>query len=480
MAQGTVHRPHQPSSPGACEVKRSLTFFATLVVSILVLGTVPKTASRGTVPKVVVVQAKVACDVADRAYSASLARHVMRWLEDGGVKADLVEDGSLVRDLTGRRLAYLVVCQKPTAAQMKALAVFRAKGGKIAVLQSYSPELADFMRVTRPSVSPNRDGAVVAVPANGGWWVGNMFASAADEEAKTRLVCSIAGMASPGAWNASAWEARRRAHEAAARAKAAAQVPRKGEIHAVWDHTGLGLYPGDWPRTMRLLTGVRVHAWVMCFSAARAVPGRLDALAKNGWRLKDASGRLTEYIDPSNAAARWHILSAIGEIADGYQVAGVHLDFVRWYEGAAKPSNAARKVETFVEAARGRVRSGRPGAWLTAAVFASHPACVASVGQDWEGWIEKGLVDYAVPMNYTADSAKYAVFMARQGRSPAVARRVIGGIGVTASESALSPEQVIDQVVAARRAGLAGVALFDLDRTLALRVLPLLRLGLFR
>jgi uncharacterized lipoprotein YddW (UPF0748 family) len=542
-------------------VKRSLTFFATLVVSILVLGTVPKTASRGTVPKVVprgtvpttskgtvpkvvprgtvpttsrgtvpkvvVVQAKVACDVADRAYSASLARHVMRWLEDGGVKADLVEDGSLVRDLTGRRLAYLVVCQKPTAAQMKALAVFRAKGGKIAVLQSYSPELADFMRVTRPSVSPNRDGAVVAVPVNGGWWVGNMFASAADEEAKTRLVCSIAGMASPGAWNASAWEARRRVREAAARAKAAAQVPRKGEIHAVWDHTGLGLYPGDWPRTMRLLrdggitdlfvnvagagfahynsrilpisdecrargdqlaaclaaargTGVRVHAWVMCFSAARAVPGRLDALAKKGWRLKDASGRLTEYIDPSNAAARWHILSAIGEIADGYQVAGVHLDFVRWYEGAAKPSNAARKVETFVEAARGRVRSARPGAWLTAAVFASHPACVASVGQDWEGWIEKGLVDYAVPMNYTADSTKYAVFMARQGRSPAVARRVIGGIGVTASESVLSPEQVIDQVVAARRAGLAGVALFDLDRTLALRVLPLLRLGLFR
>ena len=73
-------------------MKRSLTFFATLVVSILVLGTVPKTASRGTVPKVVprgtvpttsrgtvpttskgtvpkvvVVQAKVACDVADRA-----------------------------------------------------------------------------------------------------------------------------------------------------------------------------------------------------------------------------------------------------------------------------------------------------------------------------------------------------------------------------------------------------------------------------
>ena len=59
-------------------------------------------------------------------------------------------------------------------------------------------------------------------------------------------------------------------------------------------------------------------------------------------------------------------------------------------------------------------------------------------------------------------------------------RHIISGLGVTANESRLTPAQVIDQVNAARRAGMAGVALFDLDHTLVERFLPILRLGLFR
>ena len=355
-----------------------------------------------------------------------------------------------------------------------------------------------------------------------------MFASDDEDETKERFVCSIAAAAAPGSWNAAAWDARRSRRLAADRAKALAQKPRAGEIHAVWDHSGLGLHPGDWPRTMRLLrangvtdlfvnvagagfahypsrilpqsdavrahgdqlaaavaagaaAGVRVHAWVLCFSATRGTPAHLAQLAKKGWRLKDSAGRPTVYLDPSNAEVRWQMLSAIGEIAAKYPVAGVHLDFVRWYENAAgKPQNAARVVETFVEAARGKVRASRPKALFTAAVLASYPSCVASVGQDWEAWISKGLIDYAVPMNYTADAAKYAKLMARQGASPAIARRVIGGIGVTANESTLTSGQVIDQINAARRAGLAGIALFDLDKTLAQRILPLLRLGIWK
>ena len=118
--------------------------------------------------------------------------------------------------------------------------------------------------------------------------------------------------------------------------------------------------------------------------------------------------------------------------------------------------------------------------WLTVAVLAGYPSCVSSVGQDWESWIDQGLVDYAVPMNYFEDAAKYAAVVARQANTPRRARHLISGIGVTANESVLSPVQVIDQVNAARRTGVAGVALFDLDQTLAVRVLPVLRLGLFR
>ena len=121
----------------------------------------------------------------------------------------------------------------------------------------------------------------------------------------------------------------------------------------------------------------------------------------------------------------------------------------------------------------------RPGAWLTAAVLATYPSCVTSVGQDWEKWIATGIIDYIVPMNYVEDNAKYAALVARQGRTPVQASRVISGLGVTANESRLGPVKVIDQINMARRAGLAGVAFFDLDHTLAVEILPYLRMGMF-
>ena len=168
---------------------------------------------------IAVVRAESACAAADKAYAASLANHVSRWLANGGVRADLVGDGAFARDLVGRRLVYLVTFQKPSATQLAVLAAYRARGGKIAALQSYSPELAEFMGVAKPSAVPQRT-RVAEVQAKGGWWVANMFASEDEDEAKERFVCSIAAVAVPGSWNAAAWDARRSRRRAADRAKA--------------------------------------------------------------------------------------------------------------------------------------------------------------------------------------------------------------------------------------------------------------------
>lgn len=476
---------------------------------------------------VVVVQAVESCAVADRAYAASQAKHVVESLASGGVKVDLVADKTLDAVLSGRRLAYFVTMQKPSAAHLAAIARFRARGGKVAVLQSYSPALASSLGVVFEGPSRKR-GKVQVRPFKGGWWVGNYFSSDDSEEEKARQLLTLVGSAIPGLWNAAAWEAKRQARLASDRAYGAKQVPRPGEIHAVWDHSGEGLYPGDWPRTMRVLqanhitdlfvnvagagfghysskilpasatltatgdqlaaclaaargTGIRVHAWVLCFNATRASPAKKAAFAKKGWLLKDVQGRVTEYLNPSNADLRWYLLTTLDEIARNYPVDGIHLDFVRWYEKAAgKPKNPDRAITMFVTAVRQRVRAIRPKAILSTAVLGTYPSCITSVGQNWKTWIDTGLVDYVVPMNYVPDTPQLAALVQRQALTPAQARHVIGGIGVTANESMLSPRQVVDQINFVRRAGFAGVALFDLDTTLVTKVLPILRLGLFR
>lgn len=476
--------------------------------------------------QVVVVKSVASCQVGDRSYAGLLADRVGRWLNEGGVRADVAEDGALAAALAGRRLAYLVTFQNPTAGQLRELGSFRAKGGKIVVVQSYSPQLASFMGLPPQRAGMYGRASIVKKPAKGGWWVANAFAADVEDGERAKLLLQVAGMALPGCWDEAAWKAKQTARRASELAYGRKQVGRAGEIHAVWDQTGQGLYPGDWPRTMRLLkargvtdvfvnvagagfahypssalprsttyrvagdqlaasvaaghaVGIRVHAWVLCFTAARADEVWLRSYAKRGWRLRDRKGVLTQYLDPSNRDLRAMLLMAVDEMVRGYAVDGLHLDFVRWYEGAQKPAGAAGAVSEFVTAARRKVRALRPKAWLSAAVLASYPSCLTSAGQNWMSWLDSGLIDYAVPMNYVPSQAKYWELVARQGRSRARAKHILSGIGVTANEGALTPREVVDRIVLARKAGLAGVALFDLDRTLAEKVLDVLAAGVF-
>ena len=331
----------------------------------------------------------------------------------------------------------------------------------------------------------------------------------------------VAAGADPKLWSPAKAAAKADAEFKAMRAYAAKQVPRKGEIHAVWDHSGCGLYPGDWARTMRVLreghvtdlfvnvagagfahyasdvlprsktfrdegdqlraciaaargTGIRVHAWILCFSATRASPEQMALFEKRGWRLKNQAGRLTEYLDPSNPAVRAHVLAAIEEMQRKYAVDGIHLDFVRWGDSSVKPRGAADAVSRFVADARRRV--ARPK-WLTAAVYGKYPQCIATVGQDWKGWLDARTVDYVVPMNYTEDPNFFRELLAGQSDTRSHAQRTIVGIGVTANESRLDAREVIDQVNMTRARGFAGNALFDLDTMLEKQILPFLKLG---
>ena len=509
-------------------------------------------------------------------FGQSLGRHVVRWLGQCGIAADFVDEKSIATGLKAKKLAFVVM---PKDAHLAALSAFASRGGRMFAFYSDSPRVAALFGVklgayrkadgngtfssiafgkTAPPGAPeeivqssanifscsavpgmsrviatwrDRAGRSTGEPAilasNVGWWMTHVLLADGDEKAKAQFLASVAGVCVPGSWSYAAFAAKRKAEREADRKYAAGQGSRSGEIRAVWEHSGQGLYPGNWPRTFRELqrygitdlfvnvagagfahypskvlpqsatckqmgdqltaclkaaesTGIRVHAWMLCFNATRGSQARLDAFAKRGWWLKNKKGAITEYLDPSKADLREHLLMAVEEIAKRYAVQGVHLDFVRWYEGSKLPKDAAQHVGAFVTKARARVKRARPHAIFSTAVFGKYPSCVASVGQDWESWLDAGMVDWVVPMNYLEDNVKYSAFVRQQCRTPAHAKKVVSGIGVTAIESRLGVRQVIDQVKIARQAGAAGVAFFDLDYTLVNDILPYLRLGLFR
>lgn len=507
-------------------------------------------------------------------YYTSMANHMKRWLGEEGVPARVITAGGMTAALQQETLVFLLGFENPTTSELNALKSFRAKGGRLVVFHSGSSALAQLMDVkvvgyatapypgawsrmdfplkypdgvpgqilqsstvlqrARPiegkgrvlAVWHDRQGRSTGEPAwistRAGFWMTHLLLPDGDEALKAQLLGAIVGSVCPNLWSLAAHNRRDQAKKASWRNLAVRQVPRKAEIHAVWDHTGMGLYPGDWPRTMRILqearvtdlfvnvagagfahypsailprsklfqqegdqlakciaaargTGIRVHAWILCFSATRATPEKLNDFAKKGWRLKSAKGQLTEYLSPAHPAVREYMLTAIGEL-QRYPIAGIHLDFVRWGDGTVKPANAAQFVTQFVTAARQRVKSPK---WLTTAVYGKYPQCVASVGQDWERWLDLSLVNYVVPMDYTSSLTDLEELLKNQARVRSHAQRTIIGLGVTANESRLDAKDVINQINLTRKYAFPGNALFDLDTTLEKRILPYLKLGIW-
>jgi len=170
------------------------------------------------------------------------------------------------------------------------------------------------------------------------------------------------------------------AEAALTEAYARAQTPRAGEFRGVWNHSGTGLYPGDWNRTCRVLRqagftavfphvqrpheahyrsrliagsrellrygdqlaqctaaarlqGLEVHAWVICWNLEGADEGYLQRLRREGRLQVSAAGESLPWLCPSHPENLAYELDGIRELARSYPVDGIHLDYIRFKSG---------------------------------------------------------------------------------------------------------------------------------------------------
>lgn len=166
-------------------------------------------------------------------------------------------------------------------------------------------------------------------------------------------------------------------HEQLMLAYAAAQSPRRGEFRGVWDHSGKGLYPGDWNRTAAVLKkagitdvfanvlwpwmshgklkavpqsmvaiqfgdqiqqgiaachklGMRYHAWNVCWKVEGAPAPWLAELKKAGRLQVTDKGAVIPWLCPSQPMNTQMELNEILETARRYPVDGIHLDYIRY------------------------------------------------------------------------------------------------------------------------------------------------------
>ena len=79
-----------------------------------------------------------------------------------------------------------------------------------------------------------------------------------------------------------------------------------------------------------------------------------------------------------------------------------------------------------------RIKAYQPNCTISAAVKPNLSSAHKNFGQEWDLWLDKGYIDWAVPMNYTRENKvfKNNILSMKKSLSPDMYRKIIMGIGV--------------------------------------------------
>jgi len=214
--------------------------------------------------------------------------------------------------------------------------------------------------------------------------------------------------------------------------------------------------------------GMELHAWVNVMPGwvGRSAPNHPQQLylAHPDWFLFDQRGRRQPLnghyvlLNPCLPAVRRYLVRLFAELCAGYELDGLHLDYIRFLRPPRPDVDYPRDRRTLalfrratgktpvsdpeawnewrraavtklVAGVSAMLRRIRPNAKLTAAVVGERTAAYEALFQDTERWLAEGLIDAAVPMIYTQSPSRFAR-LARDWHAHSHGRPIVPGIGV--------------------------------------------------
>ena len=217
--------------------------------------------------------------------------------------------------------------------------------------------------------------------------------------------------------------------------------------------------------------GIKVHAWVNVMPLWKGLDEPIDQrhllYTHPEWRLKDDTGTpqpLSDgyvVVNPVLDEVQDHLVRVVEDIADRYQIDGVHLDYIRFlsdeldqsklYPGDARSLslyarmvgdratigqiNRTRyrewirdRISTLVQRIGDEALEGHDNITYSAAVWRRPDLAKNKYLQDAERWVNEGTVDLIMPMIYTNDDSQFTGDL-DAWYSVVDRRRVVPGIG---------------------------------------------------
>lgn len=213
--------------------------------------------------------------------------------------------------------------------------------------------------------------------------------------------------------------------------------------------------------------GIRVHAWFPVLEFHDATPLRRKLYEKAGRLLTDENGKAMAWLNPAHPDNVKELTELVRYLATKTDVDGINFDFLRYPE---QPIQGEKNPEVLTALLRSLTAAAN-GKRVSAAVYGSYPRCIERVGQDWQVWLDEGLLQQALPMNYAADVPTLRWIMKQQTRNRG---RLISGIGLISNEALMDAVELIDQLLEVGRQGYGGAALYYCDASFFEEYLPVL------
>ena len=261
--------------------------------------------------------------------------------------------------------------------------------------------------------------------------------------------------------------------------------------------------------------GIAVHAWINVFlvwsDMSRTPPSTHLAARHPDWLLTDASGVRMDrmpssqwkkggvegwFASPGSGEMRAHMARVVRELVSGYAIDGIHLDYIRYpnrslsYDPSDRaafavkwgvdPASAVQSDRAALQRVLGKsalalvdslaaasrvanvdsmvvaIRAACGDKVLSAAVVADPNEARRDRAQDWGRWVNKGWVDFVVPMAYNFPPLELehraVVYNRMLGRD-----RWLMGLGVFDGRD----EYLAEAVELLRGVGVAGFAIFS-------------------
>lgn len=195
----------------------------------------------------------------------------------------------------------------------------------------------------------------------------------------------------------------------------------------------------------------------------------------------EAVGLVGATLSPAFPGVKKFITDVTVEIAENYNIDGIHLDYIRYpnssfgyspgelelfkiatgFTPEEEPEQwgiwRQQQVTETVSTVRASLRSVDPGVLFSCAVMANPYSAASEFSCDWQSWLARGLVDFVCPMAYTSDPER-ALELAASTTSM-YPEKVVYGIGVwnqTVSNALAGAEEALSL-------GAGGICVFSLN-----------------